>query len=263
MLIDVENLESLVVGNVPDVVILDARPVEDFLAGHVFGARNVDVSSQRPIMKSELDIADFKDLLLEIFKAAGVDGNSRVILYDDGSGTAAARGAWMLHYLGHSDVQVLDGGFDEWRNCNKDIEDGPDGDICPVGDIRLLGFQDCMAAADDIVAGDHILLDVRSSEEFDGVNMRGNPRGGHIPGAIRMGHEVLVDDTGKYRSPADIESTLIELGIDRSASVVVYCQSGARSSHTYIGLHIAGVRRVRNYIGSWYEWSRRDDLPLE
>tara|TARA_B100001123_G_scaffold448342_1_gene608874 strand:- start:1868 stop:2659 length:792 start_codon:yes stop_codon:yes gene_type:complete len=262
MLIDVDSLDLLLERNVSGIVVLDARPAEDFLAGRVLGARNVDVSSQRPIIRSERDLTGFNEILLEIFRTAGVDRNSKVIVYDDGSGTAAARGAWMLHYLGHLDVQVLDGGFAEWGKCNKVVEDGPDRNIYAMGNINILSSRDCMANADDIVAGEHIVLDVRSNEEFNGVNMRGNPRGGHIPGAIRMGHEVLVDDAGKYRSPDDIKSTLIEHGIGHSSSVVVYCQSGARSSHTYIGLHIAGVRRIRNYIGSWYEWSRRDDLPL-
>lgn len=262
MLMNVEHMGSLVTRNESGVVILDARPVEEFLAARVVGARNVDVSSQRPIIRSERDIAGFNELLVEVFRTVGVDGDSKVIIYDDGTGTAAARGAWMLRYLGHSDVQVLDGGFAEWQNSNKATEDGPDCCICNIGDICFLGSQDCMATVNDIVAGGHVVLDVRTIEEFDGVNMRDNPRGGHIPGAVRMGYELLIDDAGKYRSPAEIRATLMDHGIDQSSSVVVYCQSGARSSHTYIALHIAGLRGIRNYIGSWYEWSRRNELPL-
>ena len=263
MLTDVDTLGSLMECKSSDPVILDARSADAFVAGRIPGSRRVDVSSQRPRIRSGQDRAEFDSGLLELFRAAGVDEDSMVVLYDDISGTAAARGVWMLNYLGHSDVSMLDGGFSEWQRCGKSTEYGPDSSLWTEGSIRGAISRFCMATADDIASDRHVVLDVRSPDEYRGVNKRDNPRGGHIPGAIRLGYEAFIGANGKFRTPAEIRSVLAKHHIDTSEPIIVHCQSGARSANTYVALRSAGAQRVRNYIGSWYDWSRREDLSVE
>jgi len=108
-----------------------------------------------------------------------------------------------------------------------------------------------------------VILDVRSQEEYAGLDSKQNSRSGHIPGAAWLEWKELLNDTMNFKSLAELQKRLFEAGITPDKEVITYCQSGSRSSNTYLALRILGYPRLKNYIGSWQEWSSRLDLPVE
>ena len=107
------------------------------------------------------------------------------------------------------------------------------------------------------------LLDVRDEHEHAGRDRTACcTRRGRIPGSVRIEWTEFLED-GRYRQPEAIRGLLEKRGIDTRSEIVPYCHRGARSANTYYALLHAGLPRVRNYIGSWHEWSSRSDLPIE
>jgi thiosulfate/3-mercaptopyruvate sulfurtransferase len=189
----------------------------------------------------------------------GITGEERLVLYDRGDGIGAMPAAQLAELAGHPRVAVLLGGLAAWGD---ELEVGQV-ELHPVKD-RLEPALEALPTRDELLRRLHdpslTLLDVRTPEEYAG---RGgypcDPRQGRIPGARRVGVEELFGAPGRPR-PAEEVRALVEL--PEGADVVAYCHSGSRSARATLALRAAGYR-ARNYAGSWHEWSRHPELPLE
>src|SRR5262249_27131323 len=110
-----------------------------------------------------------------------------------------------------------------------------------------------------------LVVDVRERDEFEGTRTAEcDPRKGRIPGAIHVPRQLFLGEDGRrLRADASLRDELGARGLEPRRNVIVYCHRGARSAVAWAGLRILDVPKVRNYIGSWHEWGRRPDLPVE
>ena len=206
-----------------------------------------------------------------LMDSMGIDSDANVIAYDGSGSLYAARFWWALNYFGHENVKVLNGGWSKWfaearpsqkgepdmnlgaiqrskfiTNVNSDI-------VCSLTDgISYLGNQDI------------IFLDVRSDEEWTGVNDRGNLRSGHVPGAIHLEWtNFLTSDGYQTIKPAlELEGMLNQVGVTPDKRIVTYCQGGVRAALVFFVLALLGFENIKNYDGSMGEWANRTNTPL-
>jgi thiosulfate/3-mercaptopyruvate sulfurtransferase len=251
------------------VLLVDARPVAAYVAGHLPGAINLDtffyVNEHTDPEGMETIEADWSRML----GAAGITPADTVVFYDEGTQNYAPRGAFMLRYLGHRASHVLHGGIAAWRNAGRAVSAAPParqripGRAYPIRPQRTL-----IATADDVVAAFDdpgvVVFDVRTDDEYHGrMAMQGNPRLGHLPGVAHSEWTDLTVDKERFKEPEELRRILADVGVVPEKEIVVYCQRSHRATNTYTALESLGFPHVRVYIGSFFEWSRRADLPIE
>ncbi len=236
-----------------DVTVVDVRPAADYEEmGHVPGAVNVpfesirDPGSVTPGMLPEPD--EFAALLGE----AGVDPDDDLVAYDGDRGVYAARFLVTAAVCGHrGDLAVLDGDYAVWRETH-DVETAtPDRSVTdyaadPPSDPPIADRTDVQAAAE---ADDAVLVDTRTAAEY---------AESHIPGAVQLGWEDLVGDDRRLKPREAIESILADRGLTRDRSIVLYCNTARRLSHTYAVLRELGYGDVSFYEGSLTDWIRAE-----
>jgi len=244
------------------LILIDTRPVKDFHAGHLSGARHFDPFPFHHTDTSERGVAEFGAQLQWIFSALGITGRETVVFYENESGMRAARGQWALEYAGHPKTRMLDGGLKaeagETLTTKVDKFAATDFALSPRAEV-LATYAYLL---DRIGLPDVQIFDVRSAEEYFGERVRAK-HGGAIPGAFHQDWMAALGADGTVKSPAELRAQFEALGLDPAAEIIPYCQGGYRAAHAYLALKIAGYPRVRNYLGSWAEWGNRDDLPIE
>jgi thiosulfate/3-mercaptopyruvate sulfurtransferase len=195
----------------------------------------------------------------------GVTRDTQVVVYDDASGCYAVRLWWMLRWLGHDHVALLDGGFPAWTREGRPVDDkvpAPrEGDFTPRTDL---------AASVDVhyverTRGDPAvkLIDARTPERYAGHVEPLDPVAGHVPGAIsRFWQENLRDD-GRFKSAHELRDEFRELlGDANPAQAVHMCGSGVTACHNIFAMALAGLPSGRLYPGSWSEWCADPARPV-
>lgn len=242
----------------------DQRQVYE--AGHLPGAAYVDLETAlaappgaggRHPMPSP---ADFEAAM----RAAGVGGETPVVVYDADNALAASRCWWLLRYFGHQDVRVLDGGYAAWTAAGLPVETGPspvrDGDFVAVpGAMWLLDADDAGE-----LARTGLLLDGRPAPRFHGRDETMDPVAGHIPGAVSSPALANLREDGRFLDPDDLALRFTALGLETHSGVGVYCGSGVQAAHLALAIEASGVQSpVGVYIGSWSDWITDPDRPIE
>ncbi len=245
-----------------DVMFIDTRSAADYWKGHIRGARHFDPFPFHYYNTDERGTAEFRGQLEWILSMLGVTGRETVVFYEDESGMRAARGVWLLEWMGHRKVRMLDGGL-------KAIEGEKLTDLPPAikpSQFRAKLRDDISASCAYIIQNlgrtEVQLFDVRSDEEYFAERVRAR-RGGAIPGAIHRDWTASNGPDGRLKTPRQLRAEFEALGLRPDAEIVPYCQGGYRAAHAYIALKMAGYPKVRNYWGSWAEWGNRDDVPIE
>lgn len=199
-----------------------------------------------------------------VMSCAGIDADTFVVAYDDADGMFAARLWWSLHYYGHSQVAVLDGGWKKWtaegRPTTAEILQITPSQFTAVPNPALRSTGDQVLAA---LNTDTRIVDVRSPEEFAGQYARAK-RKGHIPGAVNLPRAGLVAPDGTLLPAEKLREKFAALGIDETVpEVVTYCNGGVSASFGILALRVAGLENLSMYDGSWKEWGNDDSKPIE
>jgi thiosulfate/3-mercaptopyruvate sulfurtransferase len=239
-----------------DLVIGDVRGPNAHARGHIPGSRPLVLGSPPPMSDREMLESLAPEVGLRL-RRHGVTGDERLVLYDRGDGVGAMPAAQMAELAGHPRVAVLLGGVAAWAG---ELELGQV-ELHPVK-TRYEPRLDAIPTRDELAGrlGDAglLILDVRTAEEYSGKHgYPCDPRQGRIPGARHLEVQELFAGPGEPL-PAD----QIRARVGDPDEIVAYCHSGSRSALATLALRSAGFR-VRNYAGSWHEWSRHDELPLE
>ena len=239
-----------------DLVVGDVRGPNAHARGHIPNSRPLVLGSPPPMSDPEVLDALAPEVGLRL-RRHGVTGTERLVLYDRGDGVGAMPAAQMAELAGHPRVAVLLGGLAAWAG---EVETGQV-ELHPVKaayEPKPAAVPTRAELASRLDDPDLTLLDVRTAEEFAGKQgYPCDPRQGHIPGARLLHVQDMFAGAGQPLSP-----DLIRAMIGDAAEIVAYCHSGSRSALATLALRNAGFS-ARNYPGSWHEWSRHPDLPLE
>jgi thiosulfate/3-mercaptopyruvate sulfurtransferase len=252
------------IGTSSPPLVIDLRPSEDFVAGHIPGAVHLDLWGVSLIDTDPAPLKAFMWMIDHLFNLRGVTAATPVVVYDEQSGMRAARAFWFLEYFGHPGVRLLDGGFGAWVRANLPVTREPS---TPAKSTWSgMPQEQTIATWRDVQSRlgnpDVVLLDTRSDGEWSGATVRAR-RGGHIPGAVHVEWTRNLDAQGAFKPAAELRAMYEQAGVTPDKEVVTYCQGGYRAAHSYLALRLLGYPRVRNYTGSWKEWGDRTELPVE
>ena len=269
LLIDTDTLQKQL--GKPGLVVIDVRGDAAYeYGGHIPGAVHTtwhQYSDPKAVAKGLLDPDTTR--MEQKMRTLGLNQDSEVVIYSNPFDNWGDEGRmyWMLEYFGHTKMRILDGGWVKWVAEQRPFEHGRVTPTLGNFTIRLAGH--IIIAKDELRAllkhprPSTKILDARSLEEYLGKEVSGIPRPGHIPSAIHVSWNgfLTTDATGK--DLAAIRAGLEEKGLEADDDIVCYCTGGVRSSWLYFVLKLAGYRKVRNYPGSWWEWSRDFACPVE
>ncbi len=203
----------------------------------------------------------------EMLGNAGISNDKTTVVYADAKRiTGASVGFWILEWLGHKDVRFLNGGIEAWEAAGKKL-DTAETKLPPAK--YVVKFQkNKIATTDEVlkVAKGKIknvqIVDSRTSGEYAGTDVRAK-RGGHIPNCLlNVSHTETFDKkTGMIKSADELEKLFGKL--DKNKRTIPYCQTGTRSTLTYLQYRLLGFKYPANYDDSWIIWGNTEDLPIE
>lgn len=254
----------------PDWVVLDCRhDLTDSNAGRAAYSEGHIPSAQFAHLDFDLsgnkinDIGAFcgrhplpdRDVFVAKLRAWGINNNTQVIAYDAQGGIFAARLWWMMRWIGHTAVAVLNGGLQAWSAAGGVLATG-----APAPRRGTIHEQDAvvkLASSHEvqinITSKQKTLVDARAPDRFRGENETLDPVGGHIPGAINRFFKDNLQDNGMFKTPAQLHDEWAQLLPDARTSIM-QCGSGVTACHNLLALEVAGMSGASLYAGSWSEW---------
>jgi thiosulfate/3-mercaptopyruvate sulfurtransferase len=269
----IEVQELLKIYKNADVLIFDAssgkNAKSNYGTEHVEGAHFIDLNTQLADIKSDVSVGGRHPLpAIEAFARTltelGVSKDKHIVIYDEKNGSnASARFWWMLKSAGHEKVQVLNGGLTEARKLNFPLSSGAEiiksaSEPYQVSQWNLptSNINEVENVSQD---PDHLVIDVRDKERYDGKAEPIDMIAGHIPGAINIPFAENLDEAGLFLKPSELrkkyETVFREI---KTGNIIVHCGSGVTACHTLLALTYAGMEPPKLYVGSWSEWSRND-----
>lgn len=257
MLAEVAWLEAR--ANDRDVVVVALTPREEYERGHIPGTRQIDWPALEVTDTSDDSLAAWREQLERTLTELNITQDTTVVAYDEGT-LFAARLWWVLHYLGHDDVRVLNGGLPAWQAAGNEVETGAGEPDFPATEPYVGEPQgDAVAQVEEVVAslGNPVvaIVDARTADEY---------AEGHVPGAVNVNFPLnALPEAPKFWKPAEELRAMYEAaGVTPDKRVIPYCSTGVRSAVTYFTLRLIGYERVSLFTGSWAEWSLEPDLPV-
>ncbi|AIL32526.1 sulfurtransferase [Basilea psittacipulmonis] len=261
-----------------DYQILDVRhSLADFSLGHrkykeghIPGAwfldHEIDLCGPKTATSGRHPLPD-REELANLLGSFGLHPEGRFVVYDDGNSMFAAHAWWLLKWLGCEHVQVLDGGFEVWKNSaypiSQDVpEHGTPEQWLPLSD-PLVDTVSMQAVKENIHSPQFVLVDARAAARYRGEVEPIDPKAGHIPGALNVPCTDNLQENGCFKTPEVLrEQWLTFLGNKKPEQIVNQCGSGITACHNVFAMELAGLHGSRLYSGSWSQWCSDPDNPI-
>lgn len=268
-LIDAQSLHDRL--DDPSLVVIDTRfnlfdvhegrnaYLEAHIPGAVYAHLDEDLSGP-PLTDAGRHPLPSPEAMEALFSRLGIGQASQVVAYDQLDGVVAARAWWMLRYMGHEAVAVLDGGWRSWTEGGYPSRGGEE--RRDAGAFRGRPRRDWLVTVDQVDTASR-LVDCRHPRRYRGEKEPLDPVAGHIPGAVNRFHGENLDEGGRFLPPstlaASFEATLAGTPIEQA---VFYCGSGVTACHGLLAARHAGLGDGRLYVGSWSEWCSDPARPV-
>ena len=242
----------------------------EFAVSHIPGAlyvhMNQDLATTHVPGKTGRHPLPSVDDMASKFSTMGIDKSIQVVVYDDAGGSHAARFWWMLRWLGHDTVAVINGGWSRWIKEERPVSSEL---LIPeakefIASPRLSWTVTADEILKDLNNPGKCLFDARSAQRFRGENESFDSVAGHIPGAHSVPFTDNLDENGNWKSRSELRQKFENL-LDGSPAeeAVSYCGSGITACHNILAMYHAGLGDSRLYPGSWSEWITDPDRPIE
>ena len=249
----------------PDTVVVDCRHdlqdpdlgrnqyLEEHIPGAIFASLDSDLAAP-PGIHGRHPLPS-KSEFAETLESWGISNRSFVISYDNQTSMFACRLWWMLRWLGHNNVAVLDGGFAAWKSAGLSTSS-------EIPEPQTVSFSvgtqlTRTVTADEVLAHNDVLLDARAEDRFHGMNETIDHKAGHIPNAQCSPFAANVDQQGKFILNPDKFKQVAQ-----DADIICYCGSGVSATHNVLALLLAGYSEPALYPGSWSEWIEDPTRPI-
>lgn len=243
---------------------------DGFAIGHLPGAQFANIDTDLSGAKAGPDGVfrgrhplPERAALLEVLRDWGVNDDTQVVAYDAHGGMFAARLWWLLRWLGHPAVAVLDGGMAAWQSQGLPLATALAGR--PRGQISdLPGIVDTVSAAEvleNVATRARTVVDARAPDRFRGENETMDPVGGHIPGAKNRFFKDNLTPEGRFKGAAQLKGEFAPL-FEAPAKAIMQCGSGVTACHNLLALEVAGLGGAALYPGSWSEWCADPARPV-
>lgn len=248
---------------------------KQFLAGHIPGAvflrQDTDLASMPTGHNGRHPLPDPSVLSAQLAQA-GLTADTQVVVYDADTGTFAARAWWLLRWLGHNKVALLDGGWRAWLEQGGEQESGPGTGAqvsrsqpaaCPDTTDGLMPVVQADALSPASRAAHQLLIDARDGQRYRGEHEPIDPVAGHIPGAVNRPVDHNLTAEGRFKTAAALRDAFTDLlGQSSPDQAVHYCGSGIFACHNLFAMELAGLSGSQLYPGSWSEWCSDHDRPV-
>lgn len=203
------------------------------------------------------------DKLVALFSSWGIEPHTQVVVYDQGAGGIAARLWWLLRWLGHDQVAVLDGGWGKWTETGNPVSEAPFmGTTCIFQKKPQKDYVVESATLAQNLSG-FFLIDAREKPRYLGETEPIDPVAGHIPGAKSLPFAGNIGKDGYFLLPEELKKRFTEvLGDTNPEKAVTYCGSGVTACHNLLAMAHAGLGMGKLYAGSWSEWIADPERPV-
>lgn len=262
----------------PDWVVLDCRHdlmnpsagLDAYTAGHIPNAQFADLEHQLSGAKHGADglfrgrhPLPERAALVATLRGWGIGPHTQVVAYDAHGGMFAARLWWLLRWVGHAKVAVLDGGLAAWQAHQLPLTSAPS--VRAPGTLTEQAPLAHTVSAEEVLnnidGGDKIVLDARAPDRFRGENETMDPVGGHIPGAKNRFFKDNLQPDGVFKRADQLKAEFNALASD-PAKAIMQCGSGVTACHNLLALEVAGMPGAALYPGSWSEWCSDPARPV-
>lgn len=275
-LISAANLADRLAAAPGSVLVFDCRfdlaapeaGAATYAAGHIPGAHYLhldrDLSGAKTGSNGRHPLPE-RTALVEKLASFGLDEGHQVVAYDAQGGMYAARLWWLLRWLGHDSVALLDGGLNAWEAAGQPLDTAvparTQGTFKAAAPLQVT--IDAPAIERSIGTRDHLLIDARAADRYRGENETLDPVGGHIPGALNHFFRDNLNADGRFKTAHDLREAFGALiGATSPDRIVLQCGSGVTACHNAIAMEIAGLHGAALYPGSWSEWSADPGRPV-
>lgn len=230
---------------------------------HITGSVNVPHTSLcndepvRGLIKPSAEMA-------KILGNAGISADKTIVVYDEGSGKYSGRMYWLLKYLGAPNVKVLDGNLLAWKASRKPITGAPTSlaatTFTAKPDASILAKMEDVKKA--TTAATSVIIDARTPEEYAGT-AETKLRKGHIPAAVNINHETMLDSKGLLKPNDQLKSIFESKGVTKDKTAIIYCETSVRAGIIFLALKGLGYPNAKVYDGAYIEWQATSSNKVE
>ena len=242
--------------------------LEAYNEGHIPGAIFVDIdndlASEKTPTSGRHPLPNIEVIVNKLSKW-GVSGDTQAVIYDDAGGAFASRMWWIMRWLGHDNVAVLDGGIGSFISMGHKLTSDhsqivPSNFVPSASDEMHVDVEEVENVQYQL---DRILIDARSKERYLGIKDPVDNIYGHVPGAISSPLGLNLDKNGFFRSSEELKLHFSKLlGEIKPENVISMCGSGITACHNLLAMEIAGFKGAKLYVGSWSEWITNPSRPI-